>query len=64
MPVFKDTLVSIKRLFDYMLAGKSMSAFLEDYPAVSRDVAAAVLESDTTVFYEGVSKALDAVAGN
>jgi uncharacterized protein (DUF433 family) len=51
MPVFKDTLVSIKRLFDYLLAGKSMSAFLEDYPAVSRDVAAAVLESDTTVFY-------------
>jgi uncharacterized protein (DUF433 family) len=62
MPVFKDTLVPIKRMFDCLLAGRSMSAFLIDYPAVSRDVATAVLESDATVFYEAISKAMDSAA--
>jgi uncharacterized protein (DUF433 family) len=62
MPVFKDTLVPIKRMFDCLLEGRPMSAFLEEYPAVSRDVATAVLESDATVFYEAISKAIDSAA--
>lgn len=62
MPVFKDTLVPIKRMFDYLLAGRSMPAFLIDYPAVSRDVATAVLESEATIFYEDISEAMDSAA--
>lgn len=61
MPVFKDTLVPIKRMFDYLLAGKTMSAFLRDYPAVSLDVAITVLDSDATLFYEEISKTLDRI---
>ncbi|NYE59200.1 uncharacterized protein (DUF433 family) [Duganella sp. 1224] len=62
MPVFKDTLVPIKYMFDYLLAGRPMSAFLANYPAVSRDVATAVLENDATIFYEEISKAIDSAA--
>jgi len=61
MPVFKETLVPIKRMFDYLLAGKTMSTFLHDYPAVSQDVATTVLESDATRFYEEISKTLDRI---
>jgi uncharacterized protein (DUF433 family) len=62
MPVFKDTLVPVKRMFDYLLAGRPMADFLHDYPAVSRDVAVAVLENDATIFYEAISKAMDSAA--
>ena len=59
MPVFKDTLVPIKRMFDYLLAEKTMDEFLEDSPTVSRKTAIAVLENDATLFYEHISKAID-----
>lgn len=62
MPVFKDTLVPIKRMFDYLLAGKSIDEFLDEYPTVSRDTAAGVLHSDATLFYEAISKAIDSTA--
>jgi len=62
MPVFKGTLVPIKRMFDYLLAGKPMDDFLADYPAVSRDMATGVLENDATLFYEAISKAIDSAA--
>lgn len=62
MPVFKNTLVPIKRMFDDLLAGRPLSAFLIDYPAVSCDVATAVLENDATIFYEAISKAMDSAA--
>ena len=62
MPVFRDSLVPVKRMFDYLLAGRPMSAFLTDYPAVSRDVATAVLGNDATIFYEAISKAMDSAA--
>lgn len=61
MPVFKDTLVPIKRMFDYLLNGKQLSDFLRDYAGVPRDMATAVLESDATIFYEDISKALDKI---
>lgn len=60
MPVFRDTQVPIKRMFDYLLTGKSMQDFLRDYPPVSEEVANAVLTSDATLFYEDISKALEA----
>jgi len=59
MPVFKNTLVPIKRMFDYLLSGQTMSAFIRDFPTVSRDTAVQVLENDATLFYEKISKALD-----
>ena len=59
MPVFKNTLVPIKRMFDYLLEGKTMDDFLSNYPTVSRETAIAVLESDATLFYEEISKTMD-----
>lgn len=56
MPVFRNTLVPIKRLFDYLLAGRTMDDFLRNYPTVSRERATAVLGSDATLFYEEISK--------
>ena len=62
MPVFKDTLVPIKRMFDYLLAGKTTDDFLRDFPAVSRDIATGVLENQLTLFYEEISNGIDSVA--
>ena len=62
MPVFKNTLVPIKRMFDYLLAGKTMNDFLRDFPAVSRDTATGVLENQLTLFYEEISNAIDSTA--
>lgn len=62
MPVFRDTLVPLKRMFDYLLAGKALDAFLADYPAVARDTALSVLGTERTLFYEEISKAIDSAA--
>ena len=62
MPVFKNTLVPIKRMFDYLLVGKTMDDFLHDHPTVSQNTATAVLESDATLFYEEISNAMDSGA--
>jgi uncharacterized protein (DUF433 family) len=62
MPVFKDTLVPIKRMFDYLLESKSLDDFLADYPGVPRDTALSVLGTERTLFYEAISKAMDSAA--
>lgn len=62
MPVFKDTLVPIKRMFDYLLAGKTMEDFLRDFPAISREMATGVLGNQLTLFYEAISNAIDSAA--
>lgn len=62
MPVFKNTLVPIKRMFDYLLAGKSMDDFLAAHPFVPRDTAIGVLQTEATLFYEEISKAIDSAA--
>ena len=62
MPVFKNTLVPIKRMFDYLLSGKTMDDFLNDNPSVSRSTATSVLESDATLFYEEISNVLEQAA--
>jgi uncharacterized protein (DUF433 family) len=61
MPVFRDTTVPIKRMFDHLLAGKHFDDFLLEYPSVPRHTALAVLESEATVFYESISVAMDSV---
>lgn len=62
VPVFRGTLVPIKRMFDYLLAGKTMDDFLTDFPSVPRATANSVLETEATMFYEDISKAIDSAA--
>lgn len=60
MPVFRGTPVPIKRMFDYLLAGRTIGEFLADFPTVSQSAANSVLETEATMFYEDISKAIDA----
>jgi uncharacterized protein (DUF433 family) len=43
-PVFTNTRVPIKNLFDYLKAGHSLHDFLEDFPSVKKDHAIQVIE--------------------
>lgn len=43
-PVFAGTRVPVQTLIDYLEAGDSLEAFLDDFPSVSREHAVAVLE--------------------
>ncbi|MCB1157099.1 MAG: DUF433 domain-containing protein [Leptospiraceae bacterium] len=36
-PVFKNTRVPVKSLFDYISTGESIETYMEDYPYVSRE---------------------------
>lgn len=42
-PVFKGTRVPVRILFEYLADGLSLDYFLETFPSVTRDQAAAVL---------------------
>jgi uncharacterized protein (DUF433 family) len=42
---FAGTRVPVKNLFDYLEGTSSMEEFLEDFPAISRSCAVAVLEA-------------------
>lgn len=44
LPVFAGTRVPVSYLIDYLSAGKSLDAFLREYPSVERHVAAEALE--------------------
>jgi len=44
IPVFACTRVPVQTLIDYLEAGDSLEAFLDDFPSVSREHAVAVLE--------------------
>ncbi len=43
-PVFTNTRVPIKNLFDYLKAGHSINDFLNDFPSVEKDHAIQVLD--------------------
>ncbi|MDH5718942.1 MAG: DUF433 domain-containing protein [Spirochaetia bacterium] len=43
-PVFKNTRVPVKNLFDYLESGESLQDFLEDFPSVSKEIAVKILE--------------------
>ncbi|HET9743992.1 MAG TPA: DUF433 domain-containing protein [Terriglobales bacterium] len=43
-PVFRNTRVPFQALLDYLEHGKTLGAFLEDFPTVSRSQAIAALE--------------------
>ena len=42
-PVFQGTRMPVKTLFDYLADGLSLNYFLESFPSVTREQAAAVL---------------------
>jgi uncharacterized protein (DUF433 family) len=44
VPVFADTRVPVKNLFDYLEAGDSLDDFLKSFPSVTREQAVAALE--------------------
>jgi uncharacterized protein (DUF433 family) len=43
-PVFYNTRVPIKNLFDYLKAGDTLEEFLDDFPSVSKQQAVEVLQ--------------------
>ncbi|QMU66566.1 MAG: DUF433 domain-containing protein [Flavobacteriaceae bacterium] len=43
-PVFKNTRVPIKILFDYLQGGENLQEFLDNYPTVKKSFAKKVLE--------------------
>ena len=43
-PVFYNTRVPVKNLFDYLKAGDSMDDFLEDFPSVKKSQVIALLK--------------------
>jgi len=43
-PVFVGTRVPVRNLLDYLQAGDSLDQFLEDFPSVTREQAAAALQ--------------------
>ncbi len=49
-PVFYNTRVPIKNLFDYVKGGHTVAEFLDDFPSVQYDQALAVLDlAESTV---------------
>ena len=43
-PVFVGTRVPVRALFDYLAGGHPLTGFLDDFPSVSREQAAATLQ--------------------
>ena len=43
-PVFYNTRVPVKNLFDYLKAGDTLEEFLEDFPSVRKEQALEVLQ--------------------
>ena len=43
-PVFTNTIVPVKNLFDYLKAGHTIDEFLEDFPSVKKEQAIQVIE--------------------
>lgn len=43
-PVFKNTRVPVKNVFDYLQQGKSLEEFVEDHPSVNPNFAVQVIE--------------------
>lgn len=51
-PVFKNTRVPIKILFDYLQGGDNIQEFLDNYPTVKKSFARKVLELLSVYFTE------------
>ena len=54
-PVFYNTRVPVKNIFDYLKGGNTISEFLEDFPSVTKEQALAVLEyAENTITFKGL----------
>jgi uncharacterized protein (DUF433 family) len=51
-PVFKNTRVPVKILFDYLQGGENLQEFLDNYPTVKKSFAQKVLELLSTYVVE------------
>lgn len=51
-PVFKNTRVPVKILFDYLHGGENLQEFLDNYPTVKKSYAQKVLELLSTYVLE------------
>ncbi|MEK6334101.1 MAG: DUF433 domain-containing protein [Acidobacteriota bacterium] len=49
-PVFAGSRVPVQTLFDYLEGGDTLDEFLDDFPAVSRELAIKVLEQMKEAF--------------
>ena len=61
-PVFFGTRVPVKNLFDYLEEGESVTAFLEDFPSVSREqviklleISRGLVENSSLLLYENTA---------
>ena len=57
MPVFRDTRVPIKNLFDYLESGDTIENFLSDFPTVKKEQVIEILELAERVLTTDVSAA-------
>ena len=55
-PCFVGTRVPIKYLWEYLIKGKTLDAFLEDFEGVPRDEAIAALQQAYERFMEGLPR--------
>ena len=54
-PVFFNTRVPIKNLFDYLKGGNSTKEFLEDFPSVKKEQVFAIIElAENSVTFKSV----------
>lgn len=53
-PCFKDSRVPIQVLFGHLKAGDPLDVFLEDFPSITREHAAAVIELASRGLLEGL----------
>src|SRR2546427_11396727 len=60
-PCFVGTRVPIKYLWKYLIKGKTLDAFLEDFEGVPRDEAIAALQQAYERFMEGLPACEDSV---
>ena len=49
-PVFTNTRVPVKNLFDYLKAGHSLHEFLDDFPSVKKEQAIQVIDHFENLF--------------
>lgn len=52
-PVFANSRVPVKTLFDYLAAGRALDEFLEDFPSITREHASAVLSASRKALISG-----------
>jgi len=55
-PCFKGTRVPVQTLFDYLSAGDSLAEFLDGFPPITREHAAAVIQLAANGLLEGLRR--------